>query len=160
MAILPRDLLMERTDLLSREAIRDLLARYTWAGDRGRSAELAALFTDDGVLDVGEHGGQWAGRARIEQELIAVAERVASSGATPSPVRHHVSNVLIDLDTHAAATVRSYFLVLTDAGVDHWGRYRDHVTETAPGGTWQFQERVVRVDGHTPGSLMVADGSR
>lgn len=147
---------MERTDLLSREAIRDLLARYTWAGDRGRSAELAALFTADGVLDVGDHGGRWEGRERIEAELAAVAERVVASGEATSPVRHHVSSVVIDLDTHAVATVRSYFLVLTDVGVDHWGRYRDQVTETAPGGTWQFQERVVRVDGHAGNSRMVA----
>ena len=147
---------MERTDLLSREAIRDLLGRYTWAGDGGRSAELAALFTTDGVLDVGDHGGRWEGRERIERELTAVTDRVAASAQTPGPVRHHVSSVLIDLDTHAQATVRSYFLVLTNIGVDHWGRYRDQVVETAPGGIWQFLERVVRVDGHAPGSRMVA----
>jgi uncharacterized protein (TIGR02246 family) len=151
---------MERTDLLSREAIRDLLGRYTWAGDQGRAAELAALFTTDGVLDVGDHGGRWEGRERIERELTAVTERVAASSSTPGPVRHHVSSVLIDLDTHAQATVRSYSLVLTDAGVDHWGRYRDQVVETAPGGSWQFQERVVRVDGHAPGSRMVTTESR
>lgn len=154
---------MERTDLLSLEAIRDLLARYTWAGDRGDAAGVAACFAADGVLDVGEHGGRWEGREEIERQLAAVTERAVvaaqASGLTPGPVRHHVSSVLIDLEHHDEAVVRSYFLVLTAAGVDHWGRYRDRVAETAPGGPWHFVERRVRVDGHAPGSLVVPDPS-
>ena len=146
---------MERTDLLSREAIRDLIARYTWAGDRGDVAGVAACFATDGVLDVGDHGGRWEGRDEITRQLQAVTERVADAGGGPGPVHHHVSSVLIDLDRHDTATVRSYFLVVTSIGVDHWGRYRDTVAETAPGGRWQFTERIVRVDGHAPGSLMV-----
>jgi len=34
-----------------RDAIRDLLARYTYNGDRGRVEELAACFSADGTLD-------------------------------------------------------------------------------------------------------------
>ncbi len=150
---------MERTDLIARESIRDLLARYTWAADRGRSGEVGQCFAAGGVLDVGDHGGRWVGPAVITQELNAVAARLTAAGEAgegpPDPVRHHVSSVAIDLDTHAAATVRSYFLVLTSAGVDHWGRYRDQVVETAPGDKWLFQERVVIVDGRAEGSIMV-----
>lgn len=148
---------MERTDLIARESIRDLLARYTWAADRGETEAVADCFAAEGVLDVGEHGGRWEGRDQITSELEAVAARVAEAGGSPGPVRHHVSSVVIDLDHHDSATVRSYFLVLTSIGPDHWGRYRDRVVETAPGGRWQFAERVVRVDGHATGSLMVPD---
>jgi hypothetical protein len=148
---------MERTDLIARESIRDLLARYTWAGDRGDLAGVAACFAADGVLDVGDHGGRWEGPERIEQELRAVTERVAASSNGPGSVRHHVSSVLIDLDHHDSASVRSYFLVMTDVGVDHWGRYRDEVVETAPGGPWEFKSRVVVVDGRAEGSLMVPE---
>jgi len=154
---------VERTDLIARESIRDLLARYTWAADRGRTAEVAACFTAGGALDVGNHGGRLVGPEAIARELDEVAARTASAsdaGAEtgtdgPGPVRHHVSSVAIALDTHAAATVRSYFLVLTRIGLDHWGRYRDQVVETAPGDRWLFRERVVIVDGHSPGSLIV-----
>jgi uncharacterized protein (TIGR02246 family) len=147
---------VERTDLIARESIRDLLARYTWAGDHGRIAELADCFTPDGVLDVGAHGGRWEGQERITAELEAVAARVAGAAdGTGTRVQHHVSSVMIDLDHHDSATVRSYFVVLTAAGPDHWGRYRDQVVETAPGGRWLFAERVVTVDGHVPGSIMV-----
>ncbi|MFN8018745.1 MAG: nuclear transport factor 2 family protein [Acidimicrobiales bacterium] len=143
---------MERTEIVAREAIRDLLARYTWAGDRGRSAELASCFLADGVLDVGDHGGRWEGRARIEQELAAVAERVAASGATPTPVSHHVSSVLIEMTGPTSAIVRSYFAVHTDAGLDHWGTYRDEVAQDPIDGHWRFAERRVRVTGSSPES--------
>ena len=147
---------MEPSELVVREAVRDLVARYTWAGDRGRSTELAALFALDGVLDVGDHGGRWEGRDQITERLDEVAEQVARSGSTPGPVRHHVSSLVIDVVTATEATASSYFLVLTAIGVDHWGRYRDRAVMGVDG-IWRFAERSVRVDGHTPGSLMVAE---
>jgi hypothetical protein len=38
-----------------------------------------------------------------------------------------VSSLTIDLDGRDAATAASYFLVITEAGPDHWGRYRDRL---------------------------------
>jgi uncharacterized protein (TIGR02246 family) len=146
---------MVGSELSAREAIRDLLARYTWAGDRGRSAELAACFTDDGVLDVGEHGGRWVGRATIEAELDAVGRRVAEAGPLPGPVHHHVSSVRIELTEATTAEVRSYFCVFTSAGPDHWGSYRDRVEVDHADGSWRFAERRVRVLGHAAGSRFV-----
>ncbi len=147
-----------RTDLdalAAREAVRDLVARYTWAGDGGRSAELARLFRADGVLDVGDHGGRWEGRVEIEAQLDAVATRVAAAGSAPGPVRHHVSSLVIDMASPTEATASSYFLVLTAIGVDHWGRYRDQMTVDPIDGAWRFVERRVRVDGAGAGSLLV-----
>jgi len=144
--------------LAAREAVRDLVARYTWAGDGGRSAELAGLFHPDGVLDVGEHGGRWSGRTEIEAQLDAVAARVAAAGPGPGPVRHHVSSLLVDVTSPTTATASSYFLVLTAIGVDHWGRYRDQVAVDPADGAWRFVERRVRVDGHAEGSLLVPSG--
>ncbi len=145
---------MELSELAGREAVRDLVARYTWAGDRGRSAELAELFSPDGVLDVGDHGGRWIGPSEITSQLDAVTERVAMAGTSPGPVRHHVSSLVIDLTSAPEAAASSYFLVLTGIGIDHWGRYRDTFA-VGPDGQWRFTERSVRVDGHTDGSLMV-----
>lgn len=147
---------MDHSELAAREALRDLVARYTWAGDRGRSQELADLFAADGVLDVGPHGGRWEGRPEIVRQLDAVAERVAAAGTSPGPVRHHVSSLLIDVDTPTEANASAYFLVITTIGVDHWGRYRDRFAVSADG-MWRFAERTVRVDGHSPDSVMVRD---
>lgn len=143
---------MERTEIVAREAIRDLLARYTWAGDRGRSAEVADCFLRDGVLDVGDHGGRWEGREEIQAQLAAVAGRVAASGAAPTPVSHHVSSVLITMTGPTAADVRSSFCVFTDVGADHWGSYRDVVAQDPIDGHWRFAERRVRVAGFAPTS--------
>lgn len=150
---------MEPAELAAREAIRDLVAAYTWAGDRGRSAELAAMFTRDGVLDVGDHGGRWRGPAEIEARLDAVAERIAAAGGQPGPVHHHVASLRIhidsDLDGQRADAV-SYFAVHSRIGLDHWGRYRDRFTLGADG-VWRFAERIVRVDGQSFGSVVVVD---
>lgn len=148
---------MVSSELSAREAVRDLLARYTWAGDRGRSAELAACFLVDGVLDVGDHGGRWEGRAEIQRQLDAVAERIAAAGGGAGPVHHHVSSVLIDLLDTTSAEVRAYFCVFTDVGADHWGTYRDRVELDHADGTWRFASRSVRVLGHAPGSRFVPD---
>lgn len=149
---------VELSELVGREAVRDLVARYTWAGDRGRSADLADLFAVDGVLDVGEHGGRWEGRSEIVRQLDAVADRVAVAGTSPGPVRHHVSSLVIDVTSPTEPTASSYFVVLTGIGVDHWGRYRDRFA-LGPDGAWRFAERTVSVDGHTPASLMVRHSS-
>lgn len=147
---------MDLPELVAREAVRDLVSRYTWAGDRGRSAEVADLFASDGVLDVGAHGGCWEGRDQIARQLDAVAERLAVAGTSPGPVRHHVSSLVIEVASPTAATASSYFVVLTGIGVDHWGRYRDRLAAGLDG-RWRFIERSVRVDGHTPGSVIVRD---
>jgi len=144
-------------ELASREAVRDVVARYTWAGDAGKASALAELFVADGVLDVGDHGGRWVGRHEIVSQLEAVAERVSMAGSSPGPVRHHVSSLVVTIASPTEATSSSYFLVLTGIGVDHWGRYRDRLTVDPTDGCWRFEERVVRVDGHAPGSLMVRD---
>lgn len=144
------------SELVTREAVRDLVARYTQAGDRGRLPELAKLFARDGVLDVGEHGGRWEGRAEIEHQLTAVAERVAAEGSTPTRVQHHVSGTAIKIETDSTAAADSYFAVYTAIGLDHWGRYRDRFV--VADGTWCFAERTVKVDGQAADSLMVASG--
>lgn len=147
---------MERTELIAREGIRDLLARYTWAADRGRTDEVVDCFADDGVLDVGDHGGTWTGREEIRAQLDAVVARVAAAGSAPAPVQHQVTSVLIDVTEFSTATVRAYFCVLTDVGVDHWGTYRDEVVLDPADGTWRFARRTVRVLGSAPGSRFAA----
>lgn len=120
-----------------RDAIRDLLARYTYNGDRGRVAELAACFADDGVL---EYPGA---KAQGPQAIAATL----SGGGTRNPalrfVRHHITNPLIEV-TGDAATARSYFAVTSNNGPDHSGTYDDRLVRTGDG--WRFAQRRVRVD--------------
>jgi hypothetical protein len=141
-------------EIAAREQVRDTLARYTHAADRGRSADVADCFTAEGVLDVGREGGRWAGREQIIAELDAVAARLAEKGDTPGLVRHHVSSVVIEFPLPTEASVRSYFFVVTSIGPDHWGRYLDRLEPD--GDRWRFTERRAQVDGHAAGSRMVS----
>jgi hypothetical protein len=126
-----------------RDAIRDLLARYTYHGDRGRIAELAACFAEDGVL---EYPGNRA------QGPAAIAVALSSGARNPrlTFVRHHITNPLIEIEGDAAIA-RSYFAVHADAGPDHSGTYDDRLVRTA--GSWRFSHRRVRVDWQSEHSL-------
>ncbi|WP_226019019.1 nuclear transport factor 2 family protein [Novosphingobium sp. FKTRR1] len=128
-----------------RDAIRDLLARYTYNGDRGRIEALAACFADDGTLDY--PGNRVTGPAAI---AAALAGRADTRNPALTFVRHHITNPLIDIDGDRASA-RSYFAVQTDIGPDHSGTYSDTLARTPHG--WCFANRLVRVDWQSPGSL-------
>jgi 3-phenylpropionate/cinnamic acid dioxygenase small subunit len=139
---------VEAWELEAREHIRETIARYAHCVDGGRFDELVELFTADGVLEVeGEpaHRGRDAIRA-----FVTGTGRDLAAGTGASRIRHHVSNVVIELEGPDRAQARCYFLAVTDRGVDHWGRYRDEVVRTGDG--WRFGHRQVRTDGAAPGS--------
>ena len=127
-----------------RDAIRHLLATYTYNGDRGRLAELAACFAPDGVLE-------FPGNASTGPEAIVSA---LSSGGQPDPrrtfVRHHTTNPLIEVDGYAAAS-RSYFAVWSNLGPDHAGTYSDRLVRRPEG--WRLAHRLVRIDWQAEYSL-------
>ena len=147
--------MIELAELVIREEVRDTLARYNHAGDRGRLEELAAQFTPDGILEV--HGrDRLEGRAAIIAGLGGVVRRGhdgAVPGGPPPIVRHHVSSVLIHDVTPDRAEADSYFAVFTRDGLDHWGRYRDVLVPCE--GRWLLARRLVRTDAHAPGSRYV-----
>ncbi|MBV9291157.1 MAG: nuclear transport factor 2 family protein [Frankiales bacterium] len=132
---------MEGWELAAREHIRELIARYNLAGDRGWVDEMMALFAPDAVLciDGVEHVGLDAIRSVF----------TTASGPHPELIRHHTATLRIDVASVESACARCYFQVLTVDGLDHWGRYSDRFT--CVDGEWRFSHRSVRVDGATPG---------
>ena len=86
----------------------------------------------------------------LHELFLGTGKRLASASATPL-IRHHVSNLAIDLTGPDDATAESYFLAITDRGPDHWGRYRDRFVRR--GSRWLFQRRRARADGYAPGSV-------
>ncbi|WP_408587635.1 nuclear transport factor 2 family protein [Novosphingobium sp.] len=134
-----------RPDLVAdRDAIRHLLAQYTYAGDRGQLDKLAACFTADGVLE-------FPGASVAGPEAIARALTQGAGPRAPSPgfVRHHITNPLIETDG-SVAQARSYFTVHTAIGPDHSGSYLDRLVRTPEG--WRFAHRRVLVDWQSPQS--------
>jgi ketosteroid isomerase-like protein len=132
---------------VAREEIRDTIARYAHLVDRGRMDEIATLFADDGTLEAG-HLPAVRGREAIRQFLTGTKSRLAATARTL--VRHHVTSVTVDVTSPDAATASSYYLVLGERGIDHWGLYRD--TFVRVGGRWLFLHRRVRTDGRSPDS--------
>ena len=138
---------MELWELQAREAIRDLVARYNANGDTGRFDPMLALFIEEAVLEVPDRIIE--GRAAIR----AYFEEIARGDGDRKPVRllrHHTATLQIDLSSTDEATSRCYYQVLTDHGLDHWGRYVDRYRRVD--GRWLFAERTVTVDGSVPGS--------
>lgn len=116
---------MTLEELSAREAIRERIAAYNHAGDRGRLEALAACFADDGVLVLPD-GTRLAGRLAIVTELEAVGRELAARTQRPL-LRHHVSSLTIQLEGPSSATARAYFAVYTEVGLDHWGGYADRL---------------------------------
>jgi SnoaL-like domain len=126
-----------------RDAIRHLLATYTYNGDRGRIAELAACFAADGVIE-------YPGTRATGPGAIAAALSSGLRNPALTLVRHHITQPLIEVDGDHA-TARSYCAVYSDIGLDHHGVYNDKLVRTAEG--WRFAHRMVRVDWQAGNSL-------
>ena len=138
---------METWELIARERIRDIVARYNANGDSGRIDAMMALFAPAAILEV-------QGRTPLEghDAIRAFFTGVAGgkrSGFELKSLHHHTATHQIDIIDRQSATGRCYFAVYTQLGLDHWGRYLDEYC--CLGEAWRFQRRVVRVDGFTPG---------
>jgi len=139
---------VESWEVEARLAVQDAFASYVRCADSGRSEQLAALFTDDGVLRT--DGGEARGFDAIVAFLEDAKRSLAASPSGAGRIRHHVSSVHVTFPTADEARATSYFLAVTAAGPDHWGRYRDRLIRV--GDRWRFAERTATVEGHAPGS--------
>jgi hypothetical protein len=146
---------MEPWEIEARLAIQQTIARYTHAGDSGRSTDFAEAFTADGVMEV-------YGEAPISgrQAIVAFLEDQKTSLASAMDrrhIRHFVSSLRIDFPSSDEATASSYFMAVTQIGPDHWGRYRDRFVPVD--GEWLIAHRFVRVDGAMPGAWQAELGA-
>ena len=152
-------------DLLAREGIRDLVARYNSYGDTGKFDLLWPLFADDAVMEVGPARGERRTHDGIEsvKEIFTGAQgrvQAQDEAAATTYIRHFTATHQIDLIDAHHATGRCYFAVIIGnavepGGVDHWGRYIDEYVRID--GTWKFQRRRVYVDGNAGVSWFAAD---
>ena len=137
---------MEGFELEARESIRDLVARYNACGDSGRFDAMLALFAEDAVLEVPD--GTHTGRAAIRAFFESVASRTGP-GRGARFVRHFTATQQIDVVSEREARGRCYYAVLTERGLDHWGRYVD--AYRCEGGRWLFARRQVTLDAKVEG---------
>lgn len=142
---------MELWELVARESIRDLVARYNANGDSGRFEPLMELFAPDAVMELS--GEVFAGHDRIRSIFTSTAENVSATPSAPGAprphLRHSTATLQIDVESPARARSRCYYTVLMAHGLDHWGRYIDEFAVVD--GAWRFTRRQVFTDGTTPG---------
>jgi len=127
--------------LEDKEAIRDLIARYGPLADAGDCAGAAALWTQDGVYEVGGFG-DYRGRAAIQ----ALLEGEAHQSLIGDGSAHVLGPPVIALDGDRAVA-RNHSVVFRNIG-DHWVAHRAsanvwHLARTAEG--WRVARRINRL---------------
>jgi 3-phenylpropionate/cinnamic acid dioxygenase small subunit len=151
---------MSIDELLARESIRDTMARYTIAGDRLKTDEFIATFTDDALFesdgvperDAFRYQGKQAIREWIQRWLQPASSDAEAMRATF--VRHHLSTSQIELLGADSARARTYWVAHTDIGPDHSGYYLDTFNRVR--GEWLIAHRKVRLDWRAPNSLFMS----
>jgi len=155
---------MTLDELLAREGIRATMANYTIAGDRLRTDDFVAVFTEDGILESDgvpqADAFRYEGREAIREWIarwLTPGETVKNAPRA-SFVRHHLSTCHIEITGANAAKARTYWVAYTDIGPDHCGYYIDGFRKV--GDRWLIAHRKVRLDWRSRESLftrVVAD---
>jgi hypothetical protein len=138
---------VEPWEVVARESIRDLVARYNANGDSGRFDQVLACFAPHATMEL--DGVAYRGQAEIRTIFTNAAE-AARHWPEPLGMRHFTSTLQIDLANPNEASSRCYYQVLTTHGLDHWGRYLDNYEVVD--GDWRFSRRREFLDGCAPGS--------
>jgi hypothetical protein len=143
---------MELWELVARESIRDLVARYNSNGDSGRFGPVFELFTPDAVMELHD-GVLYEGLERIETIFTGTQQTVKGldTGGGRIYMRHYTATLQIDFMDNTHARGRCYYQVLMHHGLDHWGRYIDEYE--VHDGRWLFSRRKVTLDGYVPGGM-------
>jgi ketosteroid isomerase-like protein len=145
------DLAATVRELLDRHAITDLIYTYCFHFDNNEPDRIAALFTDDVVLDYGPDRSPIHGRAEAERRLARGLREVFAATS------HNVSNVRLRFDGTDSCEGVTYLFAwhrYHDGAPDGylWARYHHHFRRTLGG--WRIawlQLRVLgTVDFHSP----------
>jgi hypothetical protein len=128
--------------LQDQSEIVDLVHRYSYFVDRRQYDDLAALFTEDCVVDFGPGLG-WAIHGRTAfRSIFGIGNGFAATS-------HHNANVLVSFEGDGRATVSTSVYAWhrrADGSTPRvWGSYDDVVVRTPEG--WRFAERRLRVAG-------------
>ena len=152
---------MELWELFAREGIRDCIARYNANADSARWDGLMVVFAPDAVMQIQDEVVR--GHEAIRSYFGSVADRAneepkpAATGATSGPrqfIRHFTSTTQIDVVSETEARARSYYMVVTAHGLDHWGRYIDEYGVVD--GRWLITKRRVTTDAAFAGGWAAA----
>jgi hypothetical protein len=138
---------MEHWELVAREQIRDLVARYAANVDSGRFDEVVSLFAPNATFVL--RNRRYEGRDEIRSIFTTAGESLGSHQGGNPLIRHHITTHQIDVLSPTEARSRCYFVAFVADGVDHWGRYIDEFGLVE--GDWRFTSRRDFIDAFVPG---------
>jgi len=147
--------------LLATHGITRTMVAYGRAADRGRTDLYVLQFVEDGVLEItGDtfDAGRYEGRTAIA-ERIEQSKRDLADGFGATLLRHHLSNIDVELDSPTEARASCYWMAVTQAGPDHWGRYRDEFVR-GDDDKWRLRHRQVIHEGFRAGSWIETANER
>ena len=132
--------------LLDRQSIVDLVHAYCRNVDLVNAEAVAALFTDDCIVDYGPGLGEPTHGSAV------LAERLATGLPRFAATSHHVSNIQIEFDDSGDGATGCTYLYAwhrypaagqPDAHL--WAQYHDRFVRTPDG--WRIAERLLKVAG-------------
>jgi ketosteroid isomerase-like protein len=131
-------------ELADRQAIADLIHAYCLHFDNNEPDAVAALFTDDAVVDYGPEATPIVGADAIATTIAVGLEQ------TFLATSHHVSNIQITFDGADHARSVSYLYAwhrYVDGSPDGelWGRYRHSFVRTDSG--WRISGLLLEAAG-------------
>lgn len=129
-----------------RDAIENLMGRYTHAFDLDRLHEMKACFTEDAVMTMQIADGDLIGPF---EGADAIVQMMTDAHDGQDDVRRHVvSNLVLSDVTETSARAVSYLTLLSIADgrvtLLSTGRYEDDLVND--GGQWSFAKRHVALD--------------
>jgi len=141
--------------LEDREAIRDLIARYGPLADAGDCAGAAALWTVDGIYEVGGFG-EYRGREAIQ----ALLEGESHQALIACGAAHVLSPPVIELSGNEGRA-HNHSVVFRKAG-EAWEAHRAsanewHLRRTPEG--WRIARRINRLLDGSPSARALIGGS-
>jgi hypothetical protein len=136
--------------LVDKDEIVDLVHRYSYYVDHRMHDEIAALFTEDCVVDYGPGiAPPLRGRAAVRAMFGGNREPTEARPGFAA-TSHQNANVLVTFDGDDRATVHTslyaWHRTTDDATPRVWGYYDDVAVRTHDG--WRLAERRLRVAGH------------
>jgi hypothetical protein len=140
----PEEMQTAVRQLVDKDAIVDLVHRYSFLFDHGRLEEVVRLFTPSCVIDYGP-GIAPVIQGRIEFSTLLSTENPHAFLATS----HHNANVLVTFDdadhAHVSTSLFAWHQAVEGPNPRVWGYYFDEVERTPEG--WLIARRELRVGG-------------
>jgi uncharacterized protein (TIGR02246 family) len=131
-------------------------ALYNTALDDGDFDKVGQAFAEDGVM-VATSGATWAGRDSICNALRARRQARDLGQRTGTFHRHNLTTRRIEFTGPDTATGLCYYIVTSELGLDHCGRYFDAYSRIGP--SWFIQSRRSQIEWMNPNSRFSVQGA-